>query len=459
MIGLLVGRFHALTRSQAAWIQSLAADPALERIVCTVGASDHKGTRRNPLPAEDREAMLRPVLGTSGKPFDLVRVPGLTEDAAWVDHMAAAVLASTGHRLTPEGTVVHTANRDVVELFQKAGYRVALSTAQGLTPFELVQRIVDGKPWKDEATPSTVAVFERVGAVQKIREIFAQKLLNDDGELGAGRDFSTYTSQMDASLAQKLEDLVPFVVPGRIVDKGCGTGKLLVELTRRFAGSSFVGVDLSRELLRRSDENTYASDDVTLIFGNVTDAQIEPGTASTVIFSSIMHEVYSYSGYDLTQIDRALTSAARELRTGGRVLVRDGVSAGPSLCRMRFLSPEVDALFERFSRDFKHGAGVPFERLSATEVRLTAHLANEFLCKKDYLENWHIEVHEEYGAHTVEGWKDAFARTGFRPVSVVAYVNPWIAKHRYEGAVTLTDDAGRSLAWPATNVIAVGEKV
>jgi hypothetical protein len=37
-------------------------------------------------------------------------------------------------------------------------------------------------------------------------------------------------------------------------------------------------------------------------------------------------------------------------------------------------------------------------------------------------------------------------------------VNGWIAKHRYESSVTLTDDAGAALSWPATNMVVVGEK-
>ena len=46
-------------------------------------------------------------------------------------------------------------------------------------------------------------------------------------------------------------------------------------------------------------------------------------------------------------------------------------------------------------------------------VRLSAHLANEFLCKKDYLKNWDIEVHEEYGVFTVDEWRAALARNFF----------------------------------------------
>jgi hypothetical protein len=36
-----------------------------------------------------------------------------------------------------------------------------------------------------------------------------------------------------------------------------------------------VGVDLSREFLRLCDENHYATEDVTLVFGNVIDQNVD----------------------------------------------------------------------------------------------------------------------------------------------------------------------------------------
>jgi len=43
---------------------------------------------------------------------------------------------------------------------------------------------------------------------------------------------------------------------------------------------------------------------------------------------------------------------------------------------------------------------------------LNSHEANELLCKKDYVVNWDIEVHEEYGVLTIREWKDTLACAG-----------------------------------------------
>lgn len=454
---LLLGRFHAVTRAQAAWLASLAQAP-VDRVVCVLTSANHAGTRRNPLDADAREAMLRPALSRAGKPFDVVRLDDVPESDAWVAHVVAGVKRAAGVTLTTADTTVYSANRDVRALFEAQGFPVVAGEVQGLTPQELVQRVVDGKPWQDDASPETIEVYTRPEVLQRVKALFAQTLLTDDGELGHQRDFQSYGAQMDASLRQKLEDLVRWVKPGCIVDKGCGTGKLLVELSRLFPDSKLVGVDLSREFLRLCDENTYASDDVELVFGNVIDRNVAPGSATSVIYSSVMHEVHSYSGYDVTQIDRALGNAFTELSPGGHVLVRDGVSPKPATWRLELLTAPARDTFERFAKEFRHGKGVAFERLGERTVRLSAHDANEFLCKKDYLKNWHIEVHEEFGPLTLDGWRDALERAGFMPLHLVETVNPWIVSHRYEGAAALFDDAGHPLPWPATNCVVVGRK-
>ncbi len=454
---LLVGRFHAVTRAQSQWLASLASAP-VDRLICVVTSANHGGTRRNPLDVATREEMLTPALARSGKPFELVRVDDVPDSATWVEHLVSEVQRQCGVRLTAADTAVYSANRDVDALFAARGFRVVAPEVQGLTPHELVQRVVEGKPWEDEASVEARAVFGRPALVTKLRDIFKQSLLNDDGELGHLRDFLSYGAMMDASLVQKLEDLLPYVKPGCLVDKGCGTGKLLVELSRLYPQSQLVGVDLSREFLRVCDENTYATDDVSLVFANIIERNVEPGSATTVIYSSVMHEVHSYNGYDVTQIDRALANTFSELAPGGRVLIRDGVSPPEATWRLRLLTPAVQETFARFAAEFCHGRGAKFERLSADTVRLSAHDANEFLCKKDYLKNWHIEVHEEFGPLTLEGWRTALVQAGFTPLHLHAYANTWIVQHRYEGTLEVMDDAGAKLPWPATNLVVVGQK-
>lgn len=457
MDALLLGRFHAVTKAQAAWLASLAHEP-IDRVICVITSANHSGTRRNPLELAARLAMVRPALERIGKPFEIVPVDGEPEPEAWVPYVVDAVGRVAQVALTPASARVYSANRDVAQLFEGRGFTVVAEEVQGLTPHELVQRLVDDRDWEANATDETAAVYRRPGVLDRLRAIFHQKLLNDDGELGHLRDFGSYGAQMDASLRQKLEDLVRWVKPGAIVDKGCGTGKLLVELSRLFPASRLVGVDLSREFLRLCDENTYATDEVALVFGNVIDVCVPEGSASTVIFSSVMHEVHSYSDYRVEEIDRALTNACAELAPGGHVLIRDGVSPPPATWRLELLDAPTRDTFQRFAKEFKKGQGAAFTPIGDGIVELSSHHANEFLCKKDYLKNWHIEVHEEFGPLTLLQWGEALGRAGFEPLHLEETRNPWILKHRYEGTVRLTDVAGVPVPWPATNCVVAGRK-
>jgi SAM-dependent methyltransferase len=445
VIALLVGRFHAVTKAQEAWLKGLEA----ERIVCALTSANHSGTRRNPLPVAARETLVRAAL--EAKPFDVVRIDDIPQTEKWVEH----VLSCIERAGCPRPTHVFSSNHEVRALFEAKGLTVVGEAMQGLTPHELVQRIADGKSWEGEASEATRAAYRDTAWLHRI---FKERLLNDDGELGHARDFQTYGSQMDASLKQKLDDIAPWVKPGCIVDKGCGTGQLLVELSRRFPQSAFVGVDLSREFLRMCDENSYASEEVALVSGNIIERNVPLGSATTVVFSSVTHEIYSYSDYSLDALRKALKNAADELAPGGRLVMRDGISPGQDLWRMKLLDEPTRETFERFANEFKHGEGAPHEKLEGGVVRMTAHLCNEFLCKKDYLKNWHIEVHEEYGALTLMGWHQALLDAGLQPVETYGYVNSWIAKNRYEGHVSLTDDRGKAIGWPFTNCVVVGLK-
>ena len=249
---------------------------------------------------------------------------------------------------------------------------------------------------------------------------------------------SVYAAGMDASMAVKLEDIGPHIVAGRIVDKGCGTGKLLVHLSRLFPESQIVGLDLSRELLRTAESQHYVNQNVSIVKANIVHRHFPPGTVSTVIFSSVMHEIYSYTGYDREPVRLALRNTAQELRPGGRVIIRDGVSPGDgrsgcaAMPRLSAVSAASRAS-SRGSRRRRASRSRSGPHDGRTWFVLSLHDANEFLSKKDYLENWAIEVNEEFGVFTLAGWRHELEQAGYRVLEARSYLNPWILEHRYRG--------------------------
>jgi ubiquinone/menaquinone biosynthesis C-methylase UbiE/nicotinamide mononucleotide adenylyltransferase len=457
---LLLGRFHAVTLAQSVWLESLNHE-AVDEIICVITSANHAHTKRNPLPVSERRLLMAKALARTQKPFYIVAIDDIETSEHWVAHVLQCVERSLGIQLSPLNCVAYSANRAVELLLLQAGLRVKSSALDGPSPHDLIQLMVDdrgGNAWQALASPETIERYANEATQTLLQKIYSERLVSDDGELGHQRDFLSYGAQMDASLRQKLIDLMPFVRPGRIVDKGCGTGKLLVELSRIFRDSRFVGVDLSREFLRMCDENTYTAQDVEFVQGNVIDQNVKADSASCIIYSSVMHEVHSYSGYLTSKIDTALANAFVELQAGGVVLVRDGVSPPPARWRLRFLKPELRPIFLRFATEFCHGRGVAFESVDEHTVELTSHDANEFICKKDYQKNWHIEVHEEFGPLTLTQWKAALLHAGFEMLHASEYVNEWILRNRYLGEIEITDLLGVPVPWPATNCLLAARK-
>lgn len=72
---------------------------------------------------------------------------------------------------------------------------------------------------------------------------------------------------------------------------------------------------------------------------------VEQGTIDTVIFSSILHELYSYIPYEGSKFNHATIAAALRsaydvLSPGGRIVIRDGIMTEPAEQNERFTFAE-----------------------------------------------------------------------------------------------------------------------
>src|SRR3954462_13940087 len=75
------------------------------------------------------------------------------------------------------------------------------------------------------------------------------------GEMAAGYDAQTASSPLASIDVLYCEKWFP--TPGRLLDLGCGTGRLAVHFARK--GYDCVGVDLSGEMLARAAANAAAA--------------------------------------------------------------------------------------------------------------------------------------------------------------------------------------------------------
>src|SRR5262249_51040244 len=263
---LLIGRWHAITCDQETALRRTVALARPAKLLFLITAADQSGTKRHPLSAAVRTEIVRSLAESLSFPYEIYAATDVADPHRWVDHICSAISGGSGGltRVGPAHTVVVSGTANVLGYFADAGYQTLRPQFDGAMPADVLGAIVSRAAWREVATPGAVAVYERHGLAEAIRAVFAEVLLTEDGELSTGRDFAVYAAGMEASMAVKITDLCPHVLPGLIVDKGCGTGTLLVHLSELFPTSQIVGMDLSRELLHLAESQHYPHHNVTI---------------------------------------------------------------------------------------------------------------------------------------------------------------------------------------------------
>jgi SAM-dependent methyltransferase len=190
---------------------------------------------------------------------------------------------------------------------------------------------------------------------------------------------------------------------------------------------------------------------------------VGPGTVDTVVFCSVLHEIYSYMGWSLDRVRDLLRAAWRALRPGGRLVIRDGVAPPAGTRRIRFLAADGREFFQLFAAQFE-GFRTEWRDLPDGRIELSAHHAMEFL----YTYTWGpasfpYEVREQYGILTYEAYTAAIAswldgaRLVALPPGLASYLQPgYVAS--LAPKIELTDEHDRPVALPDSNCLIVVEK-
>ena len=270
------------------------------------------------------------------------------------------------------------------------------------------------------------------------------------------RGYGVYAAGMEASAGDKAR-LLAFVRPGVIADLGCGTGTVLELLRRKSPKSRLIGVDASPEMIRRCRRRFPGLD---LRRKDITEPLFEPGSIDTIVLCSILHEVFSYKGYDYSAVRKTLSHCSAALRRGGRLLLRDGVKpARQDAVYLTFLNAGTYDKFVRFSREF--GSSEIVWRLKDGRIQVARRDAMEFLTKYIYEVNWKYEVKEQFGVFTLADWVAELRKAGLRVLHRESYLIPWLKETHWSKDVAMevrTPRGYRPTDYPdSTLLIAAGK--
>ena len=485
-----------LTKFQHEYLRNLAVNGLpdgrkVKSIIVTVTSANHDNTRRNPLPLYLRAIALEDFVRDIPCEVRVYPVKDIPDTDQYGEYLVRQIFYQSGERPTPETTVLASSTPWMIGMFKDMGFAnlpVELTdpvaeTYAASRSFEVMRMLVQaGERWREEsaewrayAASATVTLYLRYGLGDLIIETYRDSLLSDDADITETRDYNVYARGMDGMIDIKFKDIEPFVVEGKIVDVGCSTGSLVQLLAKRFEQSDIIGIEAVRKFYEYCTAQEYASPFVFFYRRNVTDQHFKEGTINTFIYSSVLHEVYSYIGE--AALHDVIRKSYLQLASGGRIVIRDVVGPEDPKSEVYVALNKDDgkaegdiaelsthAKFFRFAKDFKpRPISFREEHLDGADYVVTSiQDAYEFMSKMTYVDNWESEMHEEFGYYSYPRWTEELAKAGFRIVEGSRpFQNPYIIEKRYRGNITLfkkEGDALRPIDFPPTNMVLVGEK-
>ena len=282
--------------------------------------------------------------------------------------------------------------------------------------------------------------------------------------------YAKYFAGMDNTNRQKIA-LTTALFPnhGTAVDMGVGSGRGTQDLAALNPGMQVVGVDLDPKVVAYANEHNKVPN-AKFVSGNVAEKIFPTESVEGILNSSVLHEVATFSGYNVGKVKQALDNQISSLKKDGILVIRDFViPENPSKTILLDL-PTTDgkptgevpglstaALFEVFARDFKssvHPQGdIPFKKMDSprpgfVRYELDYRTANEFILRKDYrktTENWNRELLEEYTYMTQKEFEQEFAKRGMRTLISKPIYNPWTLENRFKGQFYLSERDGTPL--------------
>ena len=231
-----------------------------------------------------------------------------------------------------------------------------------------------------------------------------------------GKSFNSieyYNNEMSKSIKDKLFFLEKLPKEDYLfIDFGCADGTLINELQKLVPGSTFVGYDLSEEMLQKAKLRTptikYTNDWYEVIM------EIKHSSKKSIlILSSVIHEIYSYAKSEQDIIN----FWNRILYTGfDYIIVRDMIP-DKNINRKSKLKDEIKILRE-CNRNLLFDFESHFGSISNNQNLI------HFLLKYRYTVNWNREVNENY----IPIYKDEFLNkfTEFDTIYVESFKVPFL---------------------------------
>lgn len=257
-----------------------------------------------------------------------------------------------------------------------------------------------------------------------------------------------YLETMNDTVGSKKLELLDYVpnTAKSIVDVGSGGGVLLKVLEEKFPEKEVIGTDISETVIEQLKK------DHTVYHHNFVDSSMEP-PVDCIIFSSILHEIFSYTELDgkkfnYDSLHLAFKNAYDSLNIGGRILIRDGV------LNQKMINPTIEIkdtetlnLAKAYVNQFQ---GLPTERVHQTPLLEftgenlivgSINAIQELLYTVTWgSESFAHEVQEQFGYYTLEEYQKKLEEIGFHVLVAKEYFEEGYEEHLKEKVEFLNCD-------------------
>lgn len=280
----------------------------------------------------------------------------------------------------------------------------------------------------------------------------------------------SYLEKMNGSIDYK-SIILDYIVGKDIVDVGPGGGALMDMISSKMPNKNIVGIDISENVIsdlkmRKKRENR----EWDVLKGDVMNLKeyVEKESLDTIIFSSIIHELFSYIVYEGMNFNHntikvVLKNSFDCLRKGGRIIIRDGIMTEPNEQKRIIEFKDHDGLkfLERYSKDFK-GREIKYNLIKDNFVEMNVNDCMEFLYTYTWGEDSYVhEVNEQFGYFTPSEYRNFVMDVLGSDAKIVEFKH--FLQDGYEEyllkKINLFDENYNKVKLPESTVLLVIEKV
>ena len=285
-----------------------------------------------------------------------------------------------------------------------------------------------------------------------------------------------YLNTMDNVEGSRKSEIIKYIEGKSVVDVGSGSGVLLDMIEKEHPEiCSIFGTDISSNCLESLNKKKLEEKHRwTVTKHNFVKGPFNV-SVDNIVFSSILHEIYSYTRIDgkkfqIESVKRALKNAYDSLNPGGRIIIRDGVKTENVNNENYILTEyvEVEKAFRKFLKDFKGDIDnssrihilkgcrnmLGYYLIQADDINLLREFACTYTWGKD---SYAIEVQEQFGYFTLKEYVEELKNIGFKIKVAEEYLEKGYPEH-LKSKLEFVDEDENPVKFPNTNLIIVATK-